>query len=139
MIAYLDSSVLLRILLDEKSPLKEFKSIELGVSSSLLKIECLRTLDRLKIENALSDDAFLEAREFFLSSFRKIQKIPITNTVVDLASQSWGVPLKTLDSIHLASALLWKRSEQEDLYFMTHDKKLGRAAAAQGLSVLGID
>ena len=47
MIAYLDASVLLRIILEQPMPLPEWPNLEGGVSSVLASIECHRTLDRL--------------------------------------------------------------------------------------------
>ena len=40
MIAYLDSSVLLRVILGQRNALKEWRSIEQGVASALVEVEC---------------------------------------------------------------------------------------------------
>jgi predicted nucleic acid-binding protein len=138
MIAYIDSSVLLRILLDEEGKLEEFKKIELGISSVLLKIECLRTLDRLRFENQYNDDEYMESRSLFLSAFKKISFIKLSNSIVESSCRPWGVPVKSLDSIHLASALQWKQSEEKNLVFLTHDRRLGNVAKSNGLDVSGI-
>jgi predicted nucleic acid-binding protein len=138
MIAYIDSSVLLRIILDEDDSLKEIKNITLGISSILLKIECLRTLDRLRLENCYTDEEFSRIRSLFFSSFKKLSIIPVTEPVIESACQAWGFPLKSLDSIHLASALLWRRSEKKQLLFCTHDRRLALAAQASDLEVLGV-
>jgi hypothetical protein len=47
MIAYVDSSVLLRVLLGQPNALPEWAGIDTAVGSSLVEVECLRTLDRL--------------------------------------------------------------------------------------------
>ena len=49
MIVYLDSSVLLRVILGQRNALKEWRSIEQGVASALVEVECLRTLDRVRL------------------------------------------------------------------------------------------
>lgn len=49
MIAYLDSSVLLRVILGQANALREWSAIEGGVVSALVEVECLRTLDRLRV------------------------------------------------------------------------------------------
>lgn len=137
MIAYVDSSVLLRVLLNEEGKLKEFEEIKFGISSILIKIECLRTLDRLKVENHFSDDEYIEVRSLLFSAFKKITLIKLTNPVIESACRSWGVAVKSLDAIHLASALQWRLAEAKDLVFLTHDKKLGSVARSNGLVVIG--
>lgn len=49
MIAYVDSSVLLRLALGQPDALPEWSRIERGVSSALVTPESLRTLDRLHL------------------------------------------------------------------------------------------
>ena len=56
MTAYIDSSVLLRIVLGQQGRLKEWKSIREGVASALVELECLKTLDRLRLSHGLSGD-----------------------------------------------------------------------------------
>ena len=55
MIAYVDSSVLLRKVLRQPGSLKEWRSIQTGVASALVETECLRTLDRLRLRANLPD------------------------------------------------------------------------------------
>ena len=45
--------------------------------------------------------------------------------------------LKTLDAIHLASAILWQQQEEVDILFLTHDEQLAKGALAMGFKVLG--
>ena len=54
MIAYLDTSVLLRFVLGEPGPLADLRSSEALVSSELLAVESLRTIDRLRLRGALT-------------------------------------------------------------------------------------
>ena len=44
------------------------------------------------------------------------------------------MPVKTLDAIHLATALLWEEHAGE-IVFLTHDGQLANAARACGLTV----
>jgi len=53
MIAYLDSSVVLRLVLGEAGRLKEWRKVTRGVSSLLLRVECLRTIERLRLADRL--------------------------------------------------------------------------------------
>src|SRR5688572_32535081 len=63
MIAYLDSSVLLRILLGQKDALAEWREIDTGIGSALVEVECLRTLDRLRPRGGIADEAIASRRE----------------------------------------------------------------------------
>jgi predicted nucleic acid-binding protein len=56
MIAYVDSSVLLRLVLRQPGALKEWSSVEEGVTSALTQVECLRTLDRLRVVERIPDE-----------------------------------------------------------------------------------
>ena len=63
MIAYLDSSTVLRIILGQANALKEWRSITQGVASALVEVECLRTLDRLRLAEGLKDAEIAIRRE----------------------------------------------------------------------------
>jgi predicted nucleic acid-binding protein len=80
----------------------------------------------------------MESRSLFLSAFKKISFIKLSNSIVESSCRPWGVPVKSLDSIHLASALQWKQSEEKNLVFLTQDRRLGNVAKSNGLDVSGI-
>ena len=56
MIAYLDTSALLRLVLREPGAIEDLRSCEAFVSSELLAVEALRSLDRLRLQGALTTD-----------------------------------------------------------------------------------
>ena len=137
MIAYIDSSVLLRVLFGQSNALKEWKKIERGMSSALIEVECLRTLDRLRLVEGLGEDVIAIRREGFFRLLEGLEIIELTNPVLARASQPMPTTLGTLDAIHLATALLWKEQVKENLVMATHDTALGLAAKASGLTVVG--
>ncbi|MBI4356369.1 MAG: hypothetical protein HY559_00610 [Gammaproteobacteria bacterium] len=49
----MDSSVLLRFVLNEKNQLSEFRRISYAVSSELIRVETLRTMDRYRLRGHL--------------------------------------------------------------------------------------
>jgi hypothetical protein len=51
MTVYLDTSVVLRVLFREPNPLDMWGKWEKAVSSSLWRVEALRTVDRLRLSN----------------------------------------------------------------------------------------
>jgi hypothetical protein len=44
--------------------------------------------------------------------------------------------IKTLDAIHLATALAWTRQTEEPIVVLTHDRQFGIAASACGYPVV---
>ena len=137
MIAYIDSSVLLRVLFGQSNALKEWKKIERGMSSALIEAECLRTLDRLRLVESLSEEAIAIWREAIFRLLEGLEVIELTHPVLARASQPLPTTLGTLDAIHLATALMWKEQAKENLVMATHDTALALAAKASGLSVIG--
>lgn len=137
MIAYLDSSVLLRLILGQRNKLKQWNSIKTGVGSALVEVECLRTLDRLRLRRNLSDADLALRREAVYRLTEEMEIIEPVGAVLNRAAQPLPTPLATLDAIHLSTALLWKERGQSDLVMATHDTALGVAARACGLRVVG--
>jgi predicted nucleic acid-binding protein len=137
MIAYVDSSVLLRLAMGQPNSLPEWRQIDRGVSSALILTESLRTLDRLRIRAGLSDTEIARRRATILDLVNSLELVEVDSVVLDRAAQPMPTELGTLDAIHLASALLWKAAVGVDPVMATHDGALGLAARAHGLKVLG--
>ena len=65
MTVYLDTSVPLRVLFHEPNPLTLWAKWDKAYSSSLWRVEALRTVDRLRLSGDLSDREVADAiREF---------------------------------------------------------------------------
>lgn len=140
MIAYLDSSIFLRIVLSQPNPLREFKTIELAIVSRVFKLEVLATLNRLFLDKQLTSDQLAQASIKTHALYDSCEVVPLNEQVLLRAEENYPVPLGSLDAIHLASALLYKhaRVESERFFFLTHDLRLARAAQNAGLTVLGV-
>lgn len=136
--AYLDSSVVLRLILGQLEALAEWEEVEMGVASALVEVECLRTLDRLRLLGALSDDEVAERRAAVFGLMAATEVVEVTRTVLARASQPMPTALGTLDALHLATALLWREQTGAELALATHDAALGRAARASGFFVIGL-
>jgi predicted nucleic acid-binding protein len=132
--AYIDSSVVLRRLLKHPDALKGLTGWNL-VASDLMEVEALRTLYRTHSEGRLSDDELgariAELREIVAA----LDQFPITKSVLRRAGGPLAGVLKTLDAIHLATALLWSEHFGENIVMITHDRQLARVARASGLEV----
>lgn len=138
MIAYLDSSVLLRRVLREPNPLREWDSIQTGVASVVLEVECLRAIDRLRVAKRLTDEEVSERREALHRLLPRMELVEVDRAVLSRASQPFSTALGTLDAIHLVSAIVWREQSEADLIMATHDGALAAAARAHGMRVVGI-
>ena len=137
MIAYLDSSVLLRKVLRQPGSLSEWSAIRTGVASALAETECLRTLDRLRLRAGLPDKELARRRETVFRLLESLEVVEVTAPVLARAAHPLPTELGTLDAIHLATALLWREHRGGDIVMATHDDALATAARACGLAVLG--
>lgn len=138
MIAYIDSSVVLRIALGQPGRVREWKTIDTAVASALVEVECLRTLDRLSLEGSLTPEHIAVRRETIYRIMEAAEIVEPTGAVLRRASSPLPTPLGTLDAIHLATALLWAELRSQSPVMLTHDRALGTAARAFGLRVVGV-
>lgn len=138
MIAYVDSSVLLRVVLGQRGSLSEWRSIERGVVSALVEVECLRTLDRLRVTRGLPEGEVAARREAVVRLLGSMEVVAVSAPVLRRASQPFPVTLGTLDALHLATALLWADFAADAPVMATHDTALGAAAGSMGLQVVGL-
>jgi len=138
LIAYLDSSVLLRKVLRQPNALREWAAITRAVGSALAEVECLRTLDRLRLLERIPDAEIAKRREAVYELLAAMEIVEPTRPVLSRAAQPLPTMLGTLDAIHLATALLWRDHTGADLVMATHDGALGLAARASGLRVIGL-
>ncbi len=134
--AYLDSSVVLRVVLGEPNRLKAWSRITTAVSSELVRVECLRVLDRLRIGGAMDDRELARRRASTLELLGGFDLVRVNRAVLDRACEPFPTLIRTLDALHIASALL-ARSRYKALHFATHDEELAIAALAEGLPVIG--
>jgi uncharacterized protein len=133
---YFDSSVLLRVVLGERGKLKEWARTSEAVTSEITRVECLRVLDRLRLEGGMVDRELARRRGTALSVLSGFEFVRLNRAVLDRAAEPFPVKLRTLDALHIASALL-VRARFPAIRFATHDADLGAAARAEGLPVIG--
>lgn len=134
--AYVDTSVLLRIVLGEARPLKEWTSLESAVSSQLIRIEALRVIDRARIQLQLPDEDVAERRQAVFETLAGFHIAPLDEVILERAANPFPTMLRTLDAIHLATALRI-RAQFAELVLATHDNTLATAARAVGFRVIG--
>lgn len=122
---YLDSSALLKLVFQERESdtLQDWLARRAGVptvSSELAKVEVLRSCRRIDA-SGLAD-----AR----SLLGQLDLVPLAGAVVDRAGELEGPGLRSLDALHLASAVLLGADLDA---FVAYDHRLLEAAAQAGL------
>ena len=138
MTVYVDTSVVLRILLHEPNPVGIWGQWNKAYGSAVWRVEALRTVDRLRLTHEISDTEVAELVRDIRIIHETLTIHPVTNQVLQRASETFPTVVGTLDAIHLATALSIREIENVDL-LLTHDSRLGTAARSLGFEVMGID
>lgn len=134
---YLDSSAILRLVLREPGGLEELATAKRRISSELLVVETLRTLDRLMRQERLRPDELAARRERVFEWLESVDLVLLRRPILARASEPFATPLGTLDALHLATLLAWREASDERLMLATHDRDLAVAARAYGIEVHG--
>jgi predicted nucleic acid-binding protein len=136
--AYLDTSALLRLVLREPGALEELRSSDALVSSELIAVESSRTIDRLRLQGSLTTAEAADRVKALGEWLEAIDLVLLRPPVLSRASDPLPVPLGTLDTIHLATALIWRERIGALPVVATHDAALALAARSFGFDILGI-
>src|SRR5262249_13392260 len=129
---YLDASVVLRILLRQPRRLAAWGRWEAAYSSELLGIEARRGIDPLRRPRPA------DVPPHSTRTGRGTGPTPWPRRGLPGAAPPIPTAVKTLDAIHLASALLLRERRTASLIFATHDPQQLRAARALGFECLGM-
>jgi uncharacterized protein len=122
-VIYVDSSALVKLVLleDETAALRAFladRAAEQMVSSSLLIVEVRRAVQRVRPSQLPRVDVILS----------DVMDVAIGDGTIESASRLPDPALRSLDAIHLATALLIR--DKVDV-LITYDKRLAEAAQAR--------
>jgi predicted nucleic acid-binding protein len=123
-VRYFDSSALVKLVLDEpeSAALIDFVGRSGIISSDLVRTELYRAVVRVKPSRGAD----------VVSLIQQLDLIPLTAEVLDTAGRLTPPSMRSLDALHLASALTI-RDELEA--FVAYDARLLDAAVALGLPV----
>lgn len=138
MTAYIDTSALLRLVLREPGALEDLGAYDALVSSELAAVESARTIDRLRLQGALTVEEAAARLRAVTEWLEAIDLVLLRPPVLSRASEPLPTPLGTLDAIHLATALIWRERIGVLPMIATHDSALGLAARTFGFDVRGI-
>lgn len=136
---YLDTSVILSHLLKQANHLASWGNWTACYTSVLTRVEFLRTLDRLRLNGAITDRERVALQESFQTLWEATHRVQLSPLLLDRAAATMPTVLGTLDALHLVSALQVVEARDVSLVFLTHDAQLGVGAQAMGLQVEGIE
>ena len=134
---YVDSSVILRVLRGQKDAWKAWGQWKKAYSSMLLRVECRRFVDRMRLEHDWNEDDIANAGVQLRRLERVITRVRLSAAVVERAAAPMPTIVKTLDAIHIATAGLIRERLEPNLIFVTHDGQQARAARALGFDCVG--
>lgn len=136
---YAESSAVLTWLFDEpRAPdaIRELENAASIVTSELTRIECARAIHRAVSRGALDRKQVAMLLGQLDAATSQWDRVELRDRVADLASTPFPAePLRALDAIHLASALvardLWK-----DIAVLSFDERVRSNAIALGFAVV---
>jgi len=133
---FVDTSVVLRVLLGQPDPVACWAGWERAFVSQMLHTEFHRTLDRLRLDGALDDVERVRLAQHFAIFWSTCHRVPVSDKILIRAAEPFPTVLGTLDAIHLATLLQLRQNLGLELTLLTHDDQLARAALASGIKVL---
>ncbi len=140
--AYFDSSALLSILLQEPkagTAASLWDQFSQRVSSILLNAECWIGIRRYFALNRLSPEAkWLEERSDFLShALASVQIMPVDGRILEIMkTRSELSDCKTMDALHLATALYFSSKGDEGIVVVSLDSRMRQTAKRLKIEVL---
>lgn len=135
----LDSSAVLRFLLNQDPILRVAESWTWVGASELLYVECHRVLERVRFQNEISPEEYQQSLAWLNTFLDGVVLAPIGASVIRRASRPYPVVLKTLDAIHLATLeILSEEDDPSEWEFLTTDRNLGKAAQLLRFGVPGL-
>lgn len=133
MVAYLDSSLVLRHVLRGEIAIHQAMACDRMVSSELMEIECRRVIHRCRMQGELDDNGVLRATERLEKLLNGMYLIALSSAVKKRAMEAFPVSIKTLDALHLSSALvLAEKTGGEKPLVFSHDAGMNRCAKVLG-------
>ena len=133
MVAYLDSSVLLRHILLGEVPIRHALEFPRVVSSELIEIECRRVLHRCRLAGEFDDEALALARERLDAVLSGIDLLELSAQIKQRAMDPFPVHVRTLDALHIATVLAVAADAGGTALF-SHDRGMNVCARSLGIT-----
>ena len=136
---YLDSSIVLAYLLEERDDIKMLNGTRDVASSRLLWTEVSRAVHCALQTQRLTANEATRVRRTFQELAAGISQITLGESVLQRADGPYPIIMHTLDAIHLASAEIWLRQHDSVLSWTAMsiwslDDRMNQCAAQLGFS-----
>jgi predicted nucleic acid-binding protein len=139
MTIYAETSAVLRWLFGEKGAadiVGHLRAADKVVTSRLTWIETHRVVRRAEREQRIGEAGVAEILAAFSRAAAHWALLELTRDVAERAAEAFPVePVRTLDAIHLASALFLRRS-LSDLALLSTDERIRGNGARLGFQIL---
>lgn len=137
--AYFDTSAYIKAFIEETGSQKARKLLmeHRPLVSALVQVECISVLSRKREEGGLSNDGLTSLLFHMKATLAHAELMRLSDEVM-LKTETVIIDsaARTLDALHIASALLFKENTGVDLAFVTSDMKQKAAAEKLGLRVV---
>jgi predicted nucleic acid-binding protein len=135
MIAFVDTSVVLRFVLEGDLTLHQAFAAPVTACSELLWIESMRVAQRLRLDGGLDDHTLAEAVSRIAACYSSFQVFLLDEEIKQTAAGPFPTVIGTLDALHLACARRAARHYPgETLLVFSYDKQMNLCAQALGFS-----
>jgi hypothetical protein len=141
-IAYLDSSVILRPVLGQPAiDLTTVHGITATFTSVLTELECRRSIDGMRVAAGWRPARVIGATGLLREALAASTLLGLFPATIRRAGDPMPSVVRTLDALHIATALALRDrlADGSELAFATHDRQQGAAAASLGFEVIGLD
>ncbi len=139
MILYADASALLKLYLEENESAVAMRLIgtaDAVVTSAIAYVEIRASLSRALNSGRLSHASYMTAVAAFEERWTNVSVVEIDESLIKRAANAAETRrLKSLDAIHLASALRTGEDVGPSFHFLAFDADLLGAADAEGLAL----
>ncbi len=133
MVGYLDSSLVLRAIFAGDNGIDQAWSLEEIYSSELLEIECRRAILRDRSNQLLTDEQTLDQYDRLRELLTRVQLLELDAPIKRRAMEAFPLRVKTLDALHLATALAIAQAYPDELVTVfSYDQGMNRAAKLLG-------
>ena len=134
---FIDTSVIVRKLFGEPEPWEKWSTLSTAYCSRLVRLELKRTIDRERLTGHIDDEQVARLLEHVQRLLSSMHVIDLNADLLDRAEAPLPTVVKSLDALHLVTAVCLQRQLGGPLIFATHDVAQGRCARALGLSLDG--
>ena len=138
MIAYVDASVVAAEVAPAGPRWRDWLTADIVYSSELVAVEVKRMLHRLLVERHVDEESFAAGVASLDRLLMALTLMDLSPEVLKRAGEAFPTRLKTLDALHVATAVLVRDTSNPDLVFVTADHRQATAARALSFAVIEV-